>query len=78
MNGNFNELIPLLKDVKSNSLLTWEFHPPYQGTVENLRKDVAQILPKGLAIGCTFECNTEEYDSKSIITKVTMQLVYSF
>lgn len=78
MNGNFNELIPLLKDAKSNTLLTWEFHPPYQGTVENLRKDVAKILPKGLTTECTFECNTEDYDGKSVITKVTIQLVDSY
>ena len=78
MNGNFNELIPLLKDARSNSLLTWEFHPPYQGTVESLRKDVAKILPKGLTLGCTFEYNTEDYDGKSVITKVTIQLIDSF
>ena len=78
MNGNFNELIPLLKGAKPNSQLTWEFRPPYEGTVENLYKDVAEILPKELTVGCLFECNTEDDEGKSIITKVTIQLVDSF
>jgi hypothetical protein len=78
MNNDLSELIALLKTAKPNSLLTWEFHPPYQGTVENLRNDIAKNLSEGLSVGLPIECGLESKENGiTIITNVSIQIVNS-
>ncbi len=64
-----------LKKAKPNSLLPLEFSTPYQGTIEDLRKEIAEHLPQGLTIGYPLEVSYgENEDGIIFIENVKIQV----
>lgn len=76
MKNNLNKLVSVLETAKLNSIITWDFEPPYVGSINELRQDLSKILPSTLSVGVPFDCKTEVLDDGTFIIKhISIQLL---
>lgn len=71
--GDSNNFIVLLQSAKPNSIISYEFNPPFLGDRQKLCSFIARHISKSMSLGCIYDCDTDE--KKNIITKITFQII---
>lgn len=71
--GSFEDFVNAIRSKRNGDQITWEFIPPYKGTVEELRKEVPPQGKEQLVLGKAIGNRIKIGENKQIyIEQVTL------
>lgn len=71
--GSFEDFVNAIRSKRNGDQITWEFIPPYNGTVEELRKEVPPQGKEQLVLGVPINSYIETgKDGKVYLCSITI------